>query len=408
MIATAAFGDVVQQGGDIQRPAGLQLADKLACHRRHPIQRAGTELLQHAQSLDGVLVHREDMVGVELHQADDARPVGQEAGQEAGLIQQAEPLRRVAPHQYVEKAHPGLGVASQLVGLPGMADQGADRQRVDLQPPVTRGLDDAQHENRFAREVAVRGRRDQLSVGEGQPFGLQPVITAAAHGWGAECRALDRRLQHAGKAHHIARRQKQVLHEALGTVLHSVPGIAHPGCDDRLQVEGQPLLGTAGDVVEVKAHCPKEVPGPLDGAGLALHQQPAAGALGTDQLGHFLGIEGVPGEPVQRLQVAQPAAALLDVGFDHERRLAIAGMADGAFRALGGEKRSEPILGAHRRKLGDEFAIRRLVAGHETGVDQRGLDGGVLAGMRQAILHAARGMADLQAEIPQQIQHELD
>ena len=64
-----------------------------------------------------------------------------------------------------------------------------------------------------------------------------------------------------GQPADLARGQEIVAHEALDAVLPAVPGVAHAGADHRLQVEGQPLLGAAGDVVQVEAQRPQEVPG---------------------------------------------------------------------------------------------------------------------------------------------------
>ena len=199
-----------------------------------------------------------------------------------------------------------------------------------------------------------------------------------------------------------------MLHEPLGAVLGAVAGIAHARGHHRLQVEGQALLRPAGDVMQVEAHGPEEIPGAADRPRLALHQQPTARALGPHQIGHFQRAEGVAGQPIQRLQVTKAAAAFLDMRLHHEGGFAIAGMAGGAFGALGGQKGAKAVSHAHLAEFGTEFVEGALIAGHEAGIDQRGLDRDVAPGMDQAILHAARRMADLQAEIPQQIEHELD
>ena len=55
-----------------------------------------------------------------------------------------------------------------------------------------------------------------------------------------------------------------MAHEALDRRLAGPVGIAHPAGDLALIVEGQPLLGAAGDEVEVAAHRPKEALGALE------------------------------------------------------------------------------------------------------------------------------------------------
>ena len=88
----------------------------------------------------------------------------------------------------------------------------------------------------------------------------------------AEGGAQDGRLQHARQAGDLARGQEIVAHETLDAVLPAVPRVAHAGADDRLQVEGQPLLGAAGDVVQMEAHGPQEFPGAAAVLRLGLRQ----------------------------------------------------------------------------------------------------------------------------------------
>ncbi len=56
---------------------------------------AALQRVQHADRLDRMLVDGEDVVGVELHLADDARPVGQIAAEEPGFVQDRQPFGAV-------------------------------------------------------------------------------------------------------------------------------------------------------------------------------------------------------------------------------------------------------------------------------------------------------------------------
>ena len=164
--------------------------------------------------------------------------------------------------------------------------------------PVPRDLQHAQHLQRLGVEITP-GRRQQLAVRQHEALLQQGGVGLfLQRGW-AQRGAHDRRLQHGGDARHLPRGQEVMAHEALHPVLPSVARVAHAGADHRLQVEGQPVLRTAGDRVEVAAHRPQEVPGPPGVLGLALHQDAAAGAFGTDQLAHDLGAEDVAAHPVQ-------------------------------------------------------------------------------------------------------------
>ena len=53
-----------------------------------------------------------------------------------------------------------------------------------------------------------------------------------------------------------------MAHETLDAVLPAVARIAHARTDNGLQVEGQPLLGASGDVVQMETNGPKKLPRP--------------------------------------------------------------------------------------------------------------------------------------------------
>ena len=83
-------------------------------------------------------------------------------------------------------------------------------------------------------------------------------------------------------------------------------------------------------------------------------------------------------DPIERLQVAQAALAVLDVGFDQIAALALAYMTLVAFGELGFDE----ILAVARGDVGPEFPFQFLVqpgiAAQITRLEQRGADGDVL------------------------------
>ena len=83
-------------------------------------------------------------------------------------------------------------------------------------------------------------------------------------------------------------------------------------------------------------------------------------------------------------------------------------MAGVALGLLGREVAGRAGAGAGRAEAAGKILEQRGVAGEAAGVQQRGADGVVAVGLGQAVRHRARGVADLEAEIPQEIQHELD
>jgi hypothetical protein len=196
-----------------------------------------------------------------------------------------------------------------------------------------------------------------------------------------------------------------VAHEALHPVLPAVARIAHARAHHGLQVEGQPVFGAAGNVMHVEPHGPQKVPGPAHAAQfLAVQQVQLAG----NQLVGRVMAESRAHHPVQRLQVAQAAAAFLDVRLHQEGAFAEAAMAFMAFGLLGGDEAAR-AAGAPRlvERLLERFEQGRI-AGDQPRIDQAGADGQVVFGIGQAMRDAARGVAHLQAEIPHEIQHELD
>ena len=278
---------------------------------------------------------------------------------------------------------------------------------MQLQVPVACGLQDPQHVERLALEIPAR-RGHQLAVGQKEALFEQRAVGLRLRRRRPEGGADQRRLEHGGDLRDLARGQEVVAHEPLDAVLPAMPGVSHAGADHGLQIEGQPVFGAAGDVVQMEAHRPQERPRPPGVLGLAGGQDAAARAVGADQLAHHLGAEHVAAHPVQRLQVAQAAPALLDVGLDQERTVAVAMVPGVALGLLGGQERAGAIRPAERDEAALELLEQRLVAGQQPGVDHRGADDHVAFGVVQAVIHRPGRVADLQPEVPQEVQHELD
>ena len=131
---------------------------------------------------------------------------------------------------------------------------------MQFQIAVARHLQDAQHLERLGVEVAAR-HRQQLALGQHEAALQQRLVGLRRDRRRAERLAQDARLQDARQAGDLARGQEIVPHETFDAVLAAVPRVAHARADHRLQVERQPLLGAAGDVVQMEPHGPEEFPG---------------------------------------------------------------------------------------------------------------------------------------------------
>jgi hypothetical protein len=114
-------------------------------------------------------------------------------------------------------------------------------------------------------------------------------------------------------------------------------------------------------------------------------------------------------DPVQRLQVAQAALALLDVRLQH---IALAALPLVPLGPLG-QLRLDELRPRVAEEIGPEplgqFGRQRRVAIDESGVPAvRCASVMSRAGLDQAVLHRAAGMADLQLQVPEHVEHRLD
>src|SRR5262245_64343899 len=126
---------------------------------------------------------------------------------------------------------------------------------------------------------------------------------------------------------------------------------------------------------------------------------------GLDEL--FLGLVGIKvlGEPMQRVQIAQAALAVLDVGLDQITR----GPGARVPRILLGELGLDEGPGVAFKhllaKAAAEIVEQTPVAEDQPRIEQRGADGHVGAAAADTLVDIARGVADLETEVPQEIEH---
>src|SRR6476620_10334084 len=110
--------------------------------------------------------------------------------------------------------------------------------------------------------------------------------------------------------------QEVVLHEPLDVLHAGMRGVAEPDRDLALKIEGETLLWPPGVEMQVAAHRPEEIGAAAEGA-IFLRVEHAA----LDQLVGVAHAVDVLRDPEQRVQVAERALAVLDVGFDQITRL---------------------------------------------------------------------------------------
>src|SRR5262249_37063878 len=116
--------------------------------------------------------------------------------------------------------------------------------------------------------------------------------------------------------------EEVVLHEAFDRAQAGMAAIAEPLGHQRLHIEAQAFLRTVSEEMQLTAHRPKETLAAAE-ASIFCRREHAR----LDEL--LLGGGGIKmlGKPVQRVQVAQAAFAVLDVRLDQIARCACAGVA---------------------------------------------------------------------------------
>ena len=113
-------------------------------------------------------------------------------------------------------------------------------------------------------------------------------------------------------------------------------------------------------------------------------------------------------DPEQRLQVAQAALAVLDVGLDEIAAFADLAVTLVAFGELGLGVFGAGVLHHFEVEAADQLLVERFVAPQETGLEDRGADRVVGARQAYALVDVAGGVTDLQAEVPQHVEHVFD
>src|SRR6185312_8417277 len=234
------------------------------------------------------------------------------------------------------------------------------------------------------------------------------MLWSPADGRESEAKALlaellvELREEHAGEVPDRLCVEEVELHESLDGRFSGPVGVAHDFGDARLIFEAEALLGATGEKMQVTAHRPEEALGAVEAAKLRggekarLHE--VGGAL--DALHIFA-------DPVESVEVAEAALAVLDVGFDHVAAVAHADVAFVALGELGGNE-----LGGRARydvlaKSRDGPVEQLLIPPEPAGFQKGGSDRHVLLREGDELRDRANRMADLQLEVPEEMEHRL-
>ena len=291
---------------------------------------------EQADGANGVFVHRVVVIHVELHLRVHPAEIRHETTENASLVQPAQGgFGIVAAGQQFHEQRIGGRIAAQggvdQLRVAGNLPHGFG---VDFQPLAVGQHEDFQQAHRaFGKPVVAR----RGNAARGDAIAVQILGTGAQPGDGALPRLLGVLLlqlgqEHAGEAANLFGLQEEILHEALDRALAGPVGEVHPRGHLPLQIEGEAVLGAAGDGVQMAAHRPEEGFGPAEGAIFLARQQ-----AHIHQFGGIAHLVEIFADPVERVQIAQAALALLDVGLHHIAGIAELAVAFAAFRQLFGD-----------------------------------------------------------------------
>src|ERR1700677_3328615 len=124
--------------------------------------------------------------------------------------------------------------------------------------------------------------------------------------------------------------EEVVFHEAFDVAQAWMFGVAKPDRDLALDVKRQAFLGPAGEEMHVASDRPEKI--------LAAPEHVVFVAVENAAIDQFLGLANpidILGNPEQRVQIAQSALAVFDIGLDQIARLAHPAVALLALSKLG-------------------------------------------------------------------------
>jgi hypothetical protein len=409
VILLPALADVVQQARDIENLAVHPVLQDARGDRQFLDQFLALDLREGGDHLDRVLVHRVAVVHVELHHRDDGGEFGDEGRQHAQLVHPPQrPFGVAVLEQQVEEDAAGLGVPTHRV---------VDHVEPRLHLAHGVGVDQVAGPQRFLEEpqdIQLVGE-ERLCLRDGDAVLLDRVAVlhllapcpaaqeAEDRGRLLDMAGLELGQEDAGQFAHAGGVAEIVLHEMLDRAAAGMVLVSQPFGDLHLDVECHLVLSAIGDQVQVAAHRPEKPLGRVEG-GEFLGAEHAE----IDQVpraGHAMFVFR---DPVERLQVPQPALALLDVGFQHVALTALLAVARAAFFQLGLDELPhcsvEQLLAQGCLKLRpDGFG-----PAEKPHLQQAGADRDVLPPQPQAFLHRARRMPDLHVKVPQHVERGFD
>src|SRR4051812_8595323 len=155
--------------------------------------------------------------------------------------------------------------------------------------------------------------------------------------------------------------------------------------------------------MEMAAHRPEEALAALEAAQLLRRHQ----AL-VDEVGDAIDAVGELADPEQRVEVAQTALAFLEIGLDDIATVAHPLVTNLALGELFAGEGADIALHHLASETLRSLVIEPLVAPDEARLQERGADRQIAARHPHHLVDRAAGMADLQPQVPQRVEHRFD
>ena len=213
---------------------------------------------------------------------DDAAEVGDEAAEHAGLVHPPQRrFRRAARGEDFEEQPVRFRIGAQL-GVDALQRLGDEPRRVgmDRQARAVGGPIETDEVDRIALERVGADDVDAVvidleidRVGERPRPPPQPAEEAVERLGRLGLPLFERGADDRGEVADVLGDEEIVLHEAFDVGLAGARGVAEPLGDRPLQVEAQPLLGAAGEEMQVAAHRPQEFLAAREQREFALREQ---------------------------------------------------------------------------------------------------------------------------------------
>jgi hypothetical protein len=321
------------------------------------------------------------------------RPKPADSGEDAVLVHAADFMHQAACLlEQRQEQHAVLRVAPELrIDQAARTPQSAQRARRHALEFAVRLQQCETFEQcaRCAHEHVLRHHVEQF------PAGLEARIDRLHHGVvGRKQRGGDVLQQDGVQLGDHLRAAVVALHEHFGGAAGWRGLHAERSSQRFLVVEDQPVFAPAGDQVQPDPGVAHETFDPVQLARFGRRDQTA-----RSQFGPGRAEPAGARDPLDHLQIAQPAGTFLAVRLQAVRRLLIALVAFVLLQALGLEKASRIALGRQRVA---QLAEHAAGAGQQARFEQRGFDCDVARCFLDALAHRTDAVADIQTDVPQQ------